>query len=48
MLHFIDFSSLTLLNKVELYILIVSGDLSPLFELDFNGYSIAAVQDKYG
>lgn len=28
--------------------LIVSGDLSPLFELDFNGYPIAAVQDDYG
>ena len=28
--------------------LIVSGDLSPLFELDFNGYPIAAVQDNYG
>lgn len=28
--------------------MIVSGDLSPLFELDFNGYPIAAVQDNYG
>lgn len=28
--------------------LIVSGDLSPLFELDFNGYPIAAVQYNYG
>ncbi len=28
--------------------LIVSGDLSPLFELDFKGYPIAAVQDNYG
>ena len=28
--------------------LIVSGDLSPLFELDLNGYPIAAVQDNYG
>ena len=28
--------------------LIVSGELSPLFELDFNGYPIAAVQDNYG
>ena len=26
----------------------VSGDLSPLFELDLNGYPIAAVQDNYG